>query len=424
MNKKKLQELLAKKEARKAELGTKAGASEDVKELRGLNSEIADLNTEITELRSMIDAIPDDETVETRSAGSPVGTTQVLASFGAASAPAATENRGADKAVVAVYEQRGEAMKARKPVVIAFNETVEERSVNLAGGTLVNPKQYANTLNAAFNEVSGLVDSVNAIPLNGGESYTQAYEVSGTEGGYTTETGAYTDGDPVVGYVEIVKAKITAYTEITDEAAKLPNINYQAMVSTNIRNAIRKKITKMIMTGAGGANALSGIFTAPVGVIPVATDISISEIDADTLDSLVFGYGGAEDVEGVATLILSKGDLAAFAAIRDANGKKLYKITVNGNSGTITSDESFSVPYIINSACPVLSAAATAADTYCMAYGKLASYELPIFSPITVEESRDFKFSTGQIAYRGAVWCGGAVAAYKGFVRVKKVAAT
>ena len=350
----------------------------------------------------------------------------MVATFTGAGAPTPEARGTVDKTVIAQYEKRGEDLKAGKSVVVAFDETSEERSVNLAGGTLVNPKQYSNTLNGTFNEVSGLVDQVNAIPLPGGESYTQAFEVSGSEGGYTTEDGNYTEGDPVVSYVEIGKAKITAYSEITDEASKLPAINYNALVSKNVRNAIRKKITKQILLGAGGSNAITGIFNAPTSVIPTASDIEISEIDADTLDTIVFNYGGDENVEGVAALILDKADLAAFAAVRDANGRKLYKIKLDasGNSGTITSDESFAVPFIINSACPALSASGTADDTYCMAYGKLMSYEMPVFSPLTIEMSRDYKFRTGQIAYRGSVWVGGNVASYKGFARIKKVAAT
>ncbi len=432
MNKKKLQAMLAKKEARKAELATKANASEDVKELRGINTELEGLNTEIVELRGMIEAMPDDtapgteEPLEQRSAGGPVGASQVVATFTGGTAPASEARGTVDKTVVATYEKRGEDLKAGKAVTVPYNETAEERSVNLAGGTLVNPKQYSNTLNGMFNEVSGLIDQVNAVPLPGGESYTQAFEVSGSEGDYTAETGNYVEGDPVVDYVEIGKAKITAYSEITDEAGKLPSINYQALVSKNVRNAIRKKITKQLIAGAGGANAITGIFNAPVNVIPVASDIEISEIDADTLDKIVFAYGGDENVEGVAALILNKADLAAFAAIRDANGRKLYKIKLDadGNGGSITSDESFAVPFIINSACPALSAAGTVADTYCMAYGKLMAYEMPIFSPLTIEMSRDYKFRTGQIAYRGSVWVGGNVASYKGFARIKKVAAT
>ena len=324
-----------------------------------------------------------------------------------------------------VFEQRGASLRDSKAIEVPMVETEEERALTVGSSNLVVQKKYSNTLANTFNEVSGLIDNVAAVPLMGGESYTKAFEVSFDEGDYTTETGAYTDGDPVTDYVEIGKAKITAYSEITDEAQKLPNLDYQALVVKNIRIAIRKKITKQIILGAGGSNAITGIFNAPTKVIPTATDLEVSAIDIDTLDDIVFGYGGDEDVEGSAGLILSKADLAAFAATRMTDGKKAYKITLatGGNMGSISSEGSFQVPFIINSACPALSAAATAADTYCMAYGKFQTYEMPVFSQLTVQESKDFKFSTGQVAYRGSVWAGGNVASYKGFIRVKKVAA-
>lgn len=434
MNKKKLLALLAKKEARKAEIGTKANASEDVKELRTFNTELEGINQEIAELRTMIDSIKDeteentdeveDETEErgaSKGAKSPVGRSVLLGSYGVGQ----TENQpvGQRKDVTKKYETRGADLKAKKAIVVSMEETTEERAVSLASGDLVVQKKYSNDMNEMYNDVSGLIDRVNAIPLSGGESYTKAFEVSLGEGDYTTETGNYAETDPVTDYVEIGKAKITAYTEMTDEAMKLPNINYQALVVKNVRTAIRKKITKMIVTGAGGSNALTGIFSAPTNVIPTDSDIEISEIDADTLDTIVFGYGGDEDVEGEVMLVLNKKDLQAFAAVRTGDGKKMYKIKKQGNTGTIAyADDGTEVTYVINSACPRLSLDATADDTYCMAYGKLANYEMPVFSPLTVEESKDYKFRSGQIAYRGSIWVGGNVAAYKGFVRIKKVA--
>lgn len=318
-------------------------------------------------------------------------------------------------------EQRGADLKAGRSVTFAVNELPELRAVTIASGDLVVEKKYSKTLNDSFGEVSGTIDVVSAVVLDGGESYRKGFVKGYGEGDYTSETGNYVETDPEFDYVDINKVKITAYTEITDEALKLPNVAYQSYVAQNIQTAIRKKISKMILNGTG-TNSFVGIFNAPTNVIPTASDLGISEITADTLDDIVFSYGGDEEVEGVATLFLSKADLAAFAAIRDAEGRKLYTINPRGNTGTISSAGSFNVPYIINSAAPALSASATANGTYCMAYGVPVNYEMPIFSNLTVEESRDFKFRTGQVAYRASIWAGGNVAAHKGFVRVKKVA--
>jgi HK97 family phage major capsid protein len=330
------------------------------------------------------------------------------------------ENR--EQQMMDKFEQRGAELKKGKSVSFDLNELAELRAVTVASSNLVVQKKYSDTLNQAYNEVSGLIDAVSAVPLSGGESYRKGFIKGYGEGDYTAETANYVENDPQFDYVDINKAKITAYTELTDEALRLPNVNYQALVAQNITTAIRKKISRMILAGAGGSNAFTGIFNAPDNVIPDATDVSISIIDENTLDDIVYNYGGDEDVEGVATLILSKADLAAFAAIRGSDGNRLYTITPRGNTGTISSNGSFNVPYIINSAAPALSAIGTANGTYCMAYGNLNNYEMPIFSNLTVEESRDFKFRTGQLAYRGVIWAGGNVASFKGFIRVKKVA--
>ena len=425
MKDKLLKMLAAKQEARNAATA-KSQASEDVAELRGLNAELHALDAEIRSIEGMLKDITDEEArgtngdpeavadpiVEAR-AGAP-SEKQVMASFGMGMSQ---EERAA---VAKTYEQRGANLRTKQPIVVSLEETPEERAVTLASGQLIVQKKYSNTLNEAFNEVSSLIDRVSAIPLMGGESYTKGFEISSGEGDYSTETGAYTDSDQVTAYVEVGKAKITAYTEITDEAQKLPNVDYQALVVSNVRKAIRKKITKQILIGAGGTNKLTGIINAPVAVMPTASNLEFDTIDADTLDTIVLGYGGDEDVEGGAYLIINKKTLKNFAAVRSTDGKKLYKITINadGNTGNISSEDSWNVPYILNSALAGFDTVTE--DRAFGVYGKLMAYEMPVFSPLTVQESTDFKFSTGQIAYRGSIWAGGNVVSYDGFVRLIK----
>jgi len=427
MDKKKLLALIAKKNERKAALAKQAETCEDVETLRKINTDLETLNEEIRSLQEMADGIVDTLPAAAPAADSLADPDQRTAAVtgqipGAVVAGAkAQEQRGGTAATAELkekYEKRGADLKAKIPTTFDVNELPELRSVAIASGTLVVPTHFSDTLNPAFNQISGLIDAVNAVPLNGGEAYEKGFEIAHGEGGYTTETGEYHETDPVIDYVSINKAKITAYTEITDEATKLPNVDYQALVARNIGLSLRRKITRQIIIGTTGANSITGIFNAPEKVIPAVSDIEISEIDEDTLDKIVFSYGGEEDVEGGAYLILNKADLAAFAKVRGADGHKLYTITLNGNTGTISSDQSYSVTFVINGVCPSIADATM--GTYCMAYGMVRAYEMPIFSPVTVEESRDYKFRTGQVAYRGSVWAGGNVAMYKGFVRVKK----
>lgn len=426
-------EKIAELRKKKIALGKRSAASQSVEELRGISNQLEGLNEEITLLEEELEeeqrSIAGGNTPPNNQRGGQafdyVGLHGQVRSAGSYPVGGAGREGRGTMLSKEQLEERGNKLKNRQAVEFGIHEMPELRAVTIGSGDLVVPNHASSTLNQGFNEVSSVIDVVNAVPLEGGEAYKKGFIIEYGEGDYTTESGDYEDADPKTDYVDINKAKITAYSELTDEAAKLPSVNYQEMVKNGMQVALRKKIARQIVAGLGGANQIRGIFNAPTNVIPTESDLSISEIDETTLDKIVFGYGGSENVEGGAYLFLNKIDLAAFAAIRATDGKKLYtiKIDENGNTGTISSDNSYAVRYIINSICPALSNSGTAADTYCMAYGKPAAYEMPIFSPVTVEESRDFKFKSGQICYRGSVWVGGNVAAYKGFVRIKKVAA-
>lgn len=96
----------------------------------------------------------------------------------------------------------------------------------------------------------------------------------------------------------------------------------------SVRKAIRRYMSKQILIGDGTTAKFKGIFFNPAEaseqVIDPNTDIEISAIDDGTLDELIYSYGGEEEVEGVATLILNKKDLKAFAKLRDKQGRKVF----------------------------------------------------------------------------------------------------
>lgn len=300
-------------------------------------------------------------------------------------------------------EERGIALK-------------ERRAITVASGDLVLPTHEKNTIAGTFGNISSLIDRVKHVPLNGGESYKAPYEIlTNVLGDYTAEGADYHEVEPEFGYATISKTKITAYTEETEETQKLPAANYSAIIQAGVGKALRRKISREILIGDGSEGHLVGIFSDKATAIDPTTDMEISGITSDTLDEILFSYGGDEEVEGVSTLILNKLDLKAFAMLRDNQDRKAYDVKVNGNTGTIDG-----VPFIINSVCAPISVAATAAGAYSMAYGPLENYELTTFSPTDIQHSTDYKFKQGMIAHRGSVFVGGNVVAYNGFLRIKK----
>ena len=322
---------------------------------------------------------------------------------------------------VKAFDKRGSELKAGKGVQMNARIAVKNVNDTLSVSQTAPVKHTAPDLNQTANPVSALVDLVKAVPLQGGETYERGFvkDYGANGAGATAEGGNYNAVEPVFGYVTIEKQKVTAYTEEPEEMQKLPNADYDSVVEGSVSKSIRRYLSRQILIGDGTTSNLKGIFFNPVNaadrVIDPDTDIEISAITADTLDDIIYSFGGDEEVEGVATLILNKNDLKAFAKLRDEQGRKVYTIVNNGQTGTIDG-----VPFVINSACAAVSAAATDAGAYVMAYGYLQNYELAIFSDIDVRRSDDYKFKTGQTAFRASMFVGGSVAAWNGFQRVKK----
>ena len=298
-------------------------------------------------------------------------------------------------------EARGKAIK-------------EGRVIQVSSDEILLPEHTAGTIaEVPYREVSTLVDRVHVVNINGGETYKKSFVKSHGEAGLTEEGKPYSETEPEYGYLTITKVKITAYTEITEELEKLPALPYQAEVLKNINISLKKKISQQIIRGAGDSNTFTGIFSDKAVALKDQKEFSIAEITDTTLDDIIFAYGGDEEVEGGAVLILNKNDLRAFAKLRTPEGRKVHVIdykacTIDG------------IPYVINSHCKAISDPATTEGEYSIAYGALQNYEVPIFSPVEIGKSTDYKFKDGITCYKASVFTGGNVVGYNGFLRVKK----
>lgn len=389
--------------------------------LKDLNAQAATAKGEaldaLLEEADVIDGILKDAQARQRLAG-------MAAAAGEGAEGAAGEGgEGSEDLKAKAKDTRGKAIKDGKNVKFSA-KAVTKNVKALTSADAAMPVHTAADVNETFNDVSSLVDRVKNVQLEGGETYQRGFVKSYGDGAGATAEGAdYNPSEPTFGYVTIKKEKITAYTEEPEEMVKLPNADYDSVVEGSVTKAIRRYLSRQILIGDGSTSKFKGIFHNPTEaaeqVIDPATDITtITVIDDATLDEIIYSYGGDEEVEDVAVLILNKKDLKAFAKVRDKQGRKVYTIVNHGNTGTIDG-----VPYIINSACKAISDATTAAGDYSMAYGPLQNYEMAIFSDIDARKSTDYKFKQGQIAYRADIFAGGAVAAYNGFVRVKKASA-
>lgn len=425
-------EMIKRKEERKAALVAKSEKCDNVEELRSIHEQLQALNDDLAELRAAQKAqeeaeardakTPEQQEAEARTAavngeeGKEERGKQPEFVPGQGFKPSPAEGRSAHEATFEKREQAGKELKENRSVNSPLSITGEIRSVSVGDGTtIVVPSLSSKEINPNFPVVSSLVDGVDTLTLNGGESFKQPYVNNITAGNYTAEGAAAATADTTYAYASINKAKVTAYSEVTEELLKLPDAPYADNVFQNIRTSMRMLISKEILVGAGGTNQIVGIFDDGATAIDASTDLSLSAITDTTLDEIVFSYGGSEEVEGTAVLILNKLDLLAFSKVRTNTREKFYDIKSYGNTGTING-----IPFIINSACKALSQTTTADNAYCMAYGNLKNYKLVEFSPTEVKRSTDYKFKEGMIANRGVVMLGGNVVHKNGFLRIKK----
>lgn len=317
--------------------------------------------------------------------------------------------------------QRGGTMRITTDAVM--------RSLTLASGNIAQPTRVSG-INPGQNVVSGIVDMVRVVDADGMGEDAVAYGV-GTDGqtaGSKKDDGKATKEsgtEPKV--ARIVPVLLTTLSYVSRNIQRTTPLNYQSRVSENALNALRQKTGVQIVMGSGKADAtdpeIMGIFSA--AAIDAGTDLEIDKIDHTTLRKIALKYGGAANVEGGGVLLLNKEDLIAFGDVRGEKEKKaVYEIEFSENStttGTIK-DGGLSVRFCIVDALPVLTDAETAADTYCMAYGKPLAYQLDLFGPYEVEVSRDYKFAEGLLAVMGTAMVGGNVVSENGFIRVKKSA--
>lgn len=396
----KLKELLEKRAALLAEANKPETTAERFAEIR---SEVEKLNFTIGELQADERAAADKAAreAELRGARLPNGGETLIDTN---KTPTAEERARVEK-----VEKRAKALKAGEKI------TLETRAVTTAATAL--GVVAGSDINPAFEQVGTLDKLVNETHLEGtgAESYKKPFEKNIGEGEIVAEgKGPTNNAEPSFGYADIKKTKIVAYAEVSEETEKLPAANYLAAVDTAVVNAWRKKLVGQIVNGSGN-DELVGIVNAPTTIIEASQRATIAAIDENTLDEVVFGYGGDENVEGDAFLILNKLTLKEFARVKGSDKKRAYDIVVKGNTGTING-----IPFVCTSRVAAFGKV-TAGNPYLL-YGKLKGYELTYFTDLEVAKSTDYKFKEGMIALKVTGIVGGSPAMWNGFMSVQKAA--
>lgn len=315
-------------------------------------------------------------------------------------------------------EEMGQMLMAREAVKIDVADVMNAlRPTNstLLSGPIAIPQGGGSDIHDGFNgTVSSLINQANVQNLYGLGSWEEPYVVSDMEaqaGDPMALSGtARTASDPV-----FAKAGMTAYeasvTSFVDKKiGQLSPADYAAKVQQMALRALHRRTVDLMINGDGAASPkMFGILNAKNtdGNAIYHTVTDVTAINADLINSLVFGYGGDEILGGNARLMLTKENLKAIGAIRGTNEKqRLFKITrdpANPNCGTIE-DGGLIIPYTLCSAMGAKN----------LAYGDPFNYMLALFGDYVIRVDDSVKSIERMSAILGDVTLSGNLTVDKG----------
>lgn len=267
MNKEKLLALLAKKEARKAELATKADASEDVEELRNINTELDGLNEEIRSINEMIDAIPEER------GAAPIGQTQIIGTYGK---PAKVEDRSIDKYDTPEYRKAfmDYVLRGVKSPTLELRIDATTATTDI---TAVIPTTIMNKVVEKMTEYGRIFARVSKSNIRGGVEIPTA-SVKPTASWVTEGSLADKQKKTITGKISFNYYKLQVRVAVTLEADTVSLPVFEATVASNINEAIVVALEEAIIAGAGSGSG------QPLGItkdtsVPVGQVVELAAAD-------------------------------------------------------------------------------------------------------------------------------------------------
>lgn len=315
--------------------------------------------------------------------------------------------------------EMGKAMASGERVkidVVDVFASMRRNEGTVLSGSLVMPQGGGAQIHDGFaGQVSSLLNQVNVQNLSGLNGWEEPYVVSdmAAQGGDPVANSGKTRAvtDPV-----FAKAGMTAYeasvTSFVDKKlAHLSPADYAAKVQNMALRALHRKAVDLMINGDGAASPkiygfLNAKNTDGNAIFHAAS--KVTAINEDSLNSLIYGYGGDEMLGGNARLLLTKPNLEAFGQLKGSNEKiPMYEIAFDaatgGNTGTIKRG-GLIVPYTICSAI----------GDKTLAYGDPFNYMLALFSDYVIGVDNSYKAGERLATILGDVTLSGNLTVDKG----------
>ena len=291
-------------------------------------------------------------------------------------------------------------------------QALVSNAATVFSGDLVAPTGGGSNINDGHNaQVSGLIDMVRVETFDGLAGWEEPYlkEIQTATHGKPDSVGGTTraDSSPQWRKAKLLAHEVQTTSFVDRNISKLSPAAYAQKAQGYALVALRREINKLIINGDGSDSPeFFGFINAKNTKGENIFDTSsVNAVDEDALRSMVFGYGGSEELSPNARLILDKINLDALGKIKiGADDKRsLFDISLTGNSGTIKSG-GLIVPYTI----------ASAIGSKTLAYGDPMAYMLALFGSYTIRVDEAVKSVERMIAILGDVLAGGNLVVDKG----------
>ena len=314
--------------------------------------------------------------------------------------------------------EMGKAMAAGERVkidVVDVFASMRRNEGTLLSSPVVTPGGAGSTIHDGFaGQVSSLLNQVNVQNLHGLASWEEPYVVSdmAAQGGDVAANSGKlrTASDPTFAKAGMAAYEATVTSFVDKKLGQLSPVDYAAKIQQMALRALHRKAISLMINGDDAASPkmygfLNAKNTDGGNIFATSTATAINE---DTLNKLVYGYGGDELLGGNARLMLTKPNLEAFGNLKGTNEKlPFYEIAFDaatgGNTGTIKRG-GLIVPYTICSAIGVKN----------LAYGDPFNYMLALFSDYVIGVDNSYKAGERLATILGDVTLSGNLTVDKG----------
>lgn len=324
--KKKILAILKSKEEKRNALGEGAKTTEDIKELRSINSEIETLNNEIAELRSIADSIPDDEgnEGEEKRSATPVGGFNPLATYGLSG----TDKRSSE-------EKDMEYRKAFMDYVLGGREIPQELRANVTTLTTdigaIIPNTLMNKIIEKLKFYGNIFSRVTITNIKGGVTIPVA-SAKPTASWVGEGVVADKQKKEVKGTVTFAYHKLQCRVAVSLEADTTSLSIFESNVIDNVYEAMVIAIEEAIINGTG--------VKQPLGItkdttIPAAQKIVVkpSELKTWAKWSKVFAKLPLSKRNGAVLILNSETYEGDILGMVDENGQPVARVTYGLDGG-------------------------------------------------------------------------------------------